>query len=85
MAQDTPQPTDPPGYDCASIPAGSQREACEESQLSRKVDNDLTDDRPATDQETPGTVSPPTIPDQPDDRSRDSGPGIEGGAGGVGD
>lgn len=86
MAQDAPQPTCPPGYDCASVPVGSQREACEESQLSPKADDELMDYRPATgaDQETPGTPSPPTIPDQPDDRTRDSGPGTEGGAGGVG-
>ncbi len=29
LAQDAPQPNYPPGYDCASVPAGSQREACE--------------------------------------------------------
>jgi hypothetical protein len=87
IAQDALQSNYPPGYDRASVPVGSQREACEESQLRPKVDDDLTVDRPATgaEQETPGTVSPPTMPDQPGDGIRDGGPGTEGGAGGVGD
>ena len=83
LAQDAPQPNYPPGYDCASVPAGSQREACEASQLEPKVDNDLDGETPHG-QQTFGTVSPPTIPEEPDDETRDSGPGTEGGAGGVG-
>lgn len=86
LAQDAPQPTYPPGYDCASVPAGSQREACEESQLSPKVEDDLNENRSITGAEpqTPGTVSPPTVPDEPGGENRDSGPGSKGGAGGVG-
>jgi hypothetical protein len=34
--------------------------------------------------ETPGSVSPPTFPDEPGNENRDSGPGSSGGAGGVG-
>ncbi len=85
MAQDAPQPLYPPGYDCSSVPAGSQRAACEESQLGPTTGNP-SDDRPVTGAEpaTPGTVSPPTVPDQPDGESRGSGSGTEGGAGGIG-
>lgn len=86
MAQAAPQQTYPPGYDCASVPAGSQRQACEESQLSPQAD-DLDGEKSITGpgQRTPGTVSPPTFPEQPGSETRDSGPGTEGGAGGVGD
>jgi len=85
-AQDAPQPHYPPGFNCATLPAGSQRDACEESQLSPKVNKDLNESKsPASgEQGTPGTVSPPTFPDEPDGESRDTGPGTEGGAGGVG-
>lgn len=86
IAQDAPQQTYPPGYDCASVPAGSQRAACEQSQLSSDADGDLDGEKPitGTGQQTPGTVSPPTFPEEPGSENRDSGPGTEGGAGGVG-
>ncbi len=86
MAQDAPQQTYPPGYDCASVPAGSQREACEASQLTPHADDELHGEKSLTGpgQRTPGTVGPPTFPEEPGGETRDSGPGTEGGAGGVG-
>ncbi|WP_119301212.1 hypothetical protein [Dongia deserti] len=85
-AQDIAQSQYPPGLDCTSIPGGSEREACEESQLSPEVGDDLNEHRSTTgaEERTPGTVSPPTFPDEPDGETRDSGPGTQGGAGGVG-
>lgn len=84
FAQDAPQPKYPPGFDCDTLPAGDEREACRQSQ--RKPTMDQNDDRSLTGAgpETPGTVSPPTMPDQPDNENRDSGPGNSGGSGGVG-
>jgi hypothetical protein len=86
LAQDAPQQTYPPGYDCAGVTVGSQREACEESQLSPQADDELDGEESIAGpgQRTPGTVSPPTLPEQPGSETRDSGPGTEGGAGGVG-
>jgi hypothetical protein len=85
VAQDVPQPKYPPGFDCASVPAGAEREACEESQLNPKADKEQTDKSlTGTGSETPGTVSPPTVPDQPDNENRGTAPGTNGGAGGVG-
>ncbi len=85
LAQDVPRPGYPPGFDCASVPAGSQREACEASQLG-PVDDDPNEDGSVTgaQPETPGTVSPPTMPDGPGGENRGSGPGSQGAAGGVG-
>lgn len=86
LAQDAPQPNYPPSFDCAKLPAGDQREACRQSQLDPRADTDESDGRSITGagSESPGSVSPPTFPDEPGSESRDSGPGIDGGAGGVG-
>ena len=86
LAQDAPQPKYPPGFDCAQLPAGDEREACQQSELSPTKDGDPNVDRSITGAgpETPGSVSPPTFPDEPGNESRDSGPGSSGGAGGVG-
>jgi hypothetical protein len=50
------------------------------------MDSDQNDQRSVTGagSESPGSVSPPTFPDEPDNENRDSGPGSSGGAGGVG-
>jgi hypothetical protein len=86
LAQDAPQQTYPPGYDCASVRAGSQRQACEQSRLNPHAGDNLDGEQPITGpgQRTPGTVGPPTFPEEPGSETRDSGPGTEGGAGGVG-
>jgi hypothetical protein len=86
IAQDAPQPKYPPGFDCASLPPGDEREACQQSGINPTMDSDQNDDRSVTGAgpETPGSVSPPTFPDEPGNESRDSGPGSMGGAGGVG-
>ncbi len=86
LAQDTPQPKYPSGFNCATLPAGEEREACRQSQLKPKTEGDQNDGRSITgaDPETPGSVSPPTFPDEPGNENRDSGPGTEGGTGGVG-
>ena len=86
LAQDAPQPKYPPDFDCAQLPAGDEREACQHSELDPKQDGDPSSDRSITGAgpETPGSVSPPTFPDEPGNESRDSGPGSSGGAGGVG-
>ena len=83
FAQDTPQPKYPPGFDCAQLPPGDEREACRQSELNPTMDSDQTDGRSITGagSESPGSVSPPTFPDEPGSEIRDSGPG---GAGGVG-
>lgn len=81
-AQDAPQPKYPPGFDCAKLPAGDEREACRQSELNPMMDID--DDRSVTgaSSETPGSVSPPTFPDEPGNENRGSGPGSSGGGGG---
>jgi hypothetical protein len=86
IAQDAPRPNHPPGFDCATLPAGDEREACRQSGLNPKAGSDQNDGRSVTGagSETPGTVSPPTFPDEPGSENRDSGPGTDGGAGGVG-
>jgi hypothetical protein len=86
LAQDVPKPKYPPGFDCAKLPAGDEREACRQSELDPKTDSDRNDGRSITGAgpETPGSVSPPTFPDEPGNENRDSGPGSDGGAGGVG-
>jgi hypothetical protein len=85
-AQDAPQPKYPPGFDCAMLPPGDEREACRQSELSPTMDGDQNDSGSITgaSPETPGSVSPPTFPDKPGNENRDSGPGSNGGAGGVG-
>ena len=87
FAQDAPQPKYPPGFDCATLPPGDEREACRPSELDPTMDGDQNDGRSMTGAgaETPGSVSPPTFPNEPGSESRDSGPGGNGGAGGVGD
>lgn len=84
FAQDAPQPKYPPGFDCATLPPGDEREACRQSELDPKTDSDQEDGRSVTGagSESPGSVSPPTFPDEPGNEIRDSAPG--GGAGGVG-
>jgi len=86
FAQDAPQPKFPPGFDCETLAPGDEREACRQSKLNPAMDNDQHDERSVTGagSETPGSVSPPTFPDEPGSESRDSGPGSSGGAGGVG-
>jgi hypothetical protein len=86
IAQDPPQPKYPPGFDCTTLLVGDEREACRQSELDPKADGDQNDGRSITGagSETPGSVSPPTFPDQPGNENRDSGPGSDGGGGGVG-
>ena len=86
VAQDAPQPKYPPGFDCAMLPAGDEREACRQSELNPKSNAVQDEGRSITGagSETPGSVSPPTFPDEPGNENRDSGPGSDGGAGGVG-
>ncbi|HKP25706.1 MAG TPA: hypothetical protein VJV39_17690 [Dongiaceae bacterium] len=86
FAQDTPQPKYPPGFDCETLPAGNEREACRQSELRPTTKSDQHEDRSMTGAgpETPGSVSPPTLPDKPGNENRDNGPGMNGGAGGVG-
>jgi hypothetical protein len=86
FAQDAPQPKYPPGFDCATLPPGDEREACRQSGLNPTMDGDQNDGQSLTGAgpETPGSVSPPTFPDEPGNENRDSGPGSNGGADGVG-
>ena len=83
FAQDALQPKYPPGFDCATLPSDDEREACRESELNPTMDSDQNDGRSITGagSESPGSVSPPTFPDEPGNENRDSG---NGGAGGVG-
>ena len=86
FAQDAPQPKYPPGFDCETLPAGNEREACRQSGLSPTMESDQ-DDIPSitgAGPETPGSVSPPTFPNEPGNENRDYGPGMNCGAGGVG-
>ena len=86
IAQDAPQPKYPPGFDCETLPAGDEREACRESEFNPTMDNDQDNGSSMTGAgpESPGSVSPPTFPDEPGNENRDSGPGSSGGSGGVG-
>lgn len=86
FAQDAPQPKYPPGFDCAQLPTGDEREACRESEPNPTKQSGPNSDRSITGggPETPGSVSPPTFLDDPGNENRDSGPGSSGGAGGVG-
>jgi len=43
FAQDAPQPKYPPGFDCAKLPAGDEREACRQSELNPTMDNEQND------------------------------------------
>jgi hypothetical protein len=86
FAQDAPQPKYPPGLDCGTLPSDNEREACRESELNPAMDGHQNNGRSITGAgpESPGSVSPPTFPDEPGNENRDSGPGSNGGAGGVG-
>jgi hypothetical protein len=86
FAQDAPQPKYPPGFDCTTLPSDDERDACHESELNPTMGSDQDEERSVTGagSESPGSVSPPTFPDEPGNESRDSGPGSSGGAGGVG-
>lgn len=71
-AEDSPQPKYPPGFDCSAVAAGSQRQACNRSQL-----NPPMGEIPETRRAQPETgirrsppprqpnVKPPTIPRLP--------------------
>ena len=72
-AQDTPNPKYPPGFDCSAVPAGSQRQACQESQLNPTNDATQGQGTSGAVPQTPGTVSPPTVPDQPSGENGSSG------------
>jgi hypothetical protein len=86
MAQDATQPKYPPGFDCATLPPGNEREGCQQTELNPTINGGQNGDRSVAGagSETPGSVSPPTFPDEPGNENRDSGPGSGGGAGGVG-
>jgi hypothetical protein len=71
-AEEPVQPKFPPGFDCSSVAAGSQRQACNRSQLNppmgsipdtkaAKPDGFIRDPKPAM----PPTGKPPTIPRLP--------------------
>ena len=71
-ADATPQPNYPPGWDCSAVAAGSQRQACNRSQLNPPMDTVPTTKRnqPALTIQRPQppilpTVKPPTIPRLP--------------------
>jgi hypothetical protein len=83
-AQDVMQPKYPPGFDCATVPAGSQREECRQLELSPAIDNDRAKEQaPASGAiQTPGTISPPTVPNEPG--GENAGPGTAGTPGGIG-
>jgi hypothetical protein len=83
-AQDAPNPKYPPGFDCSAVPAGSQRQACQESQFNPA--NDATKGQAPSGgvPPTPGTVSPPTVPDQPSGENGSSGAATGSGSDGAG-
>lgn len=71
LGQDTPHPKYPPGFDCANLSVGDEREDCRRSQLDPKADDDQDKGRAIFGAESPGSVSPPTVPDQPDNVNPD--------------
>jgi len=77
-AQDVAHPKYPPGFDCSAVPAGSQRAACQDSQLTPR--GDVNKERLPTGgaTQTPGTVSPSTNPDQPGGENGNNGLGTTG-------
>ena len=71
-ADDALQPKYPPGWDCSSVPAGSQRQACNKSHLDPPMgaipDTQRTQPQLITPQSQPPklpTGQPPTIPRLP--------------------
>ena len=83
FAQDTLHPSYPPGFDCSSVPAGSQRQACQDSQVGRPSDPIKGQSPTGSAVQSPGTVSPPTVPDQPNGENGSGGSG-NGGSSGIG-
>jgi len=62
LADNTPpKPKYPPGWDCSSVPAGSQRTACNRSQLNPPMGT-IPNTRPGTTQQQPFIVPPPQVP-----------------------
>jgi hypothetical protein len=66
-AQGMAEPRFPPGFDCAHVAAGSSREGCMRSTLTPRIVPDMNRQRSITGQgmQTPGTIGPPTMPNQP--------------------
>jgi hypothetical protein len=71
-ADDTLQPKYPPSWDCSTVPAGSQRQGCNRSQLDPPMgaipDTQRTQPQfilPRPQQRTLPTGAPPTIPRLP--------------------
>ena len=63
-------PKYPPGFNCGAVPAGSERESCNQSQLNPNTDNngiiDAADPGNAGGAiQTPSDISPPTVPNSP--------------------
>jgi len=73
VADGTPQPKYPPGFDCSAVPAGSQRQACNRSHLDPPMgaipDPKLVPQQPDFIQQPQvpvvPTTPPPTIPRLP--------------------
>lgn len=61
-AEGTSQPQYPPGFDCSAVPAGSQRQGCNRSQLNPPMGS-----IPETRRQEPkgGIVQQPRSPSQP--------------------
>ena len=74
-AQTVTQPKYPPGFDCSAVPAGSQRQACQDSQLDPMGDAKKDQSPTGGTLQTPGTVSPPTVPNQPSGENGNNGLG----------
>jgi hypothetical protein len=71
-ADGTPQPKFPPGFDCSAVAAGSQRQACNRSQLNPPMGAIPETTRPKAPSAIPQpepqrlpTEPPPTIPRLP--------------------
>jgi hypothetical protein len=78
LAQTVAQPKYPPGFNCSAVPAGSQRQACQDSQLTPRG-NVNKEQLPAGGAvQSPGTVSPPTVPNQPTGENGNNGLGTTG-------
>ena len=77
-AQTVTQPKFPPGFDCSAVPAGSQRQACQDSQLTPKGNVNRNQTPLGGALQTPGTVSPPTVPNQPTGENGNNGLGTAG-------